>query len=37
MSDWLERHALVVLYLLLIVACVVFAPDKPLRFIYTEF
>jgi len=27
----------VLLYLLLIVLCVVFAPQRPLKFIYTEF
>jgi hypothetical protein len=27
----------VVLYVLLIVLCVLFAPEKPLKFIYTEF
>lgn len=27
----------VVLYVLLIVLCVVFAPEQPLKFIYTEF
>jgi hypothetical protein len=37
MSTWLRRNALVVFYVALIVACVVFAPEKPLRFIYTEF
>lgn len=37
MRGWLARNALVVLYVVLIVACVVFAPDVPLNFIYTEF
>lgn len=27
----------VVLYVVLIVLCVAFAPDQPLKFIYTEF
>lgn len=36
-GGWLRRNALVLLYVLLIVACVVFAPDAPLNFIYTEF
>jgi hypothetical protein len=36
-DGWLRRNALVLLYVLLIVACVVFAPDAPLNFIYTEF
>ena len=37
MRRWLAANALVVLYVVLIVACVVFAPGKPLHFIYTEF
>ena len=37
MKAFVARNALVLLYVALIVACVVFAPDKPLRFIYTEF
>jgi len=37
MKSWLSRNALVLLYVLLVVACVVFAPEKPLQFIYTEF
>ena len=37
MRDWLSENSLVLLYVLLIVACVVFAPEKPLNFIYTEF
>jgi hypothetical protein len=37
MKDWLSRNALVLLYVVLIVACVVFAPEQPLQFIYTEF
>ena len=31
-SSWM-----VIVYVLLIVLCVVFAPDRPLKFIYTEF
>jgi hypothetical protein len=34
---FLRRHGLVLLYLTLVVACVLFAPEKPQRFIYTEF
>ena len=37
MKRWLAENGLVLLYVLLIVACVVFAPDQPLQFIYTEF
>ena len=37
MKDFLRRSALVVLYVLLVAACVVYAPEKPLNFIYTEF
>jgi len=37
MRAWLARNGLVLLYVLAIAACVVFAPDKPLNFIYTEF
>ena len=37
MRSWLARNALVLLYVVLIAACVVFAPDKALNFIYTEF
>jgi hypothetical protein len=37
MTAFLRRNAMVLLYLLLIGACVVFAPEKPLNFIYTEF
>ncbi len=37
MRRWLRANALVLVYVLLIVACVVFAPEKPLNFIYTEF
>ncbi len=37
MSDFVRRNALVLLWVVLIVACVVFAPEKPLNFIYTEF
>ena len=33
----MRRNALVLLWVLLIVACVVLAPEKPLNFIYTEF
>lgn len=37
MRAWLARNGLVVLYVVLVAACAVFAPDKPLNFIYTEF
>lgn len=37
MRAWVARNALVLLYVLLVAACVVFAPDRPLNFIYTEF
>ena len=37
MRRFLARNALVVLYVLLVAACVVYAPEKPLNFIYTEF
>ena len=37
MRGWLARNALVLVYVVLVMACVVFAPDKPLNFIYTEF
>ena len=37
MKRWLAANGLVLLYVLLIVACVLFAPDRPLNFIYTEF
>ena len=37
MKRWLAENGLVLLCVLLIVACVVFAPDRPLQFIYTEF
>ena len=37
MKGWLADNGLVLLYVVLIVACVIFAPDKPLQFIYTEF
>jgi hypothetical protein len=37
MRDFLRRNALVLVYVLLIVACVVYVPEKPLNFIYTEF
>jgi len=37
MKRWFAANGLVLLYVLLIVACVVFAPDRPLNFIYTEF
>ena len=37
MTAFLRRNAVVLLYVLLIAACVVFAPEKPLNFIYTEF
>jgi hypothetical protein len=34
---FITRNWKVVLYVLLIVLCVIFAPDQPLKFIYTEF
>jgi hypothetical protein len=37
MRRLLRDNALVLLYVLLIVLCVVYAPAKPLKFIYTEF
>jgi hypothetical protein len=37
MKEFIRRNGLVLLYALLIAACVVFAPEKPLNFIYTEF
>ena len=37
MKRFLTQNGLVLLYVLLIVACVVFAPERPLTFIYTEF
>jgi hypothetical protein len=37
MKNFVGRNGLVLLYALLIAACVVFAPEKPLNFIYTEF
>lgn len=37
MKRWLADNGLVLVYVLLIAACVVFAPEKPLQFIYTEF
>jgi hypothetical protein len=37
MRAWVARNALVLVYVALIVACVVLAPEKPLNFIYTEF
>jgi hypothetical protein len=37
MKGFVRRNALVLLWVVLIVACVVFAPEKPLNFIYTEF
>jgi hypothetical protein len=37
MTAFLRRNAVVLVYVLLIAACVVFAPEKPLNFIYTEF
>lgn len=33
----LEDKWRVVLYVLLILLCVIFAPEEPLKFIYTEF
>jgi hypothetical protein len=37
MRRLLRDNALVLLYVLLIVLCVVYAPAKPIKFIYTEF
>jgi hypothetical protein len=37
MRRWLVENGLVLLWVLLVVACVVFAPERPLTFIYTEF
>ena len=37
MTRFLRQNAVVILWALLIAACVVFAPEKPLNFIYTEF
>ena len=37
MTAFLRRNAIVILWVLVIAACVVFAPEKPLNFIYTEF
>jgi hypothetical protein len=37
MSARLRQNALVLVYVALIVACVIFAPEVPLHFIYTEF
>jgi hypothetical protein len=37
MTGVLRRNALVLFWVLVIAACVVFAPEKPLNFIYTEF
>jgi hypothetical protein len=34
---FLRENGLVLLYVLLIVLCVVYAPERPLKFIYTEF
>jgi hypothetical protein len=34
---FLADNALVLLYVLLIVLAVVYAPERPLKFIYTEF
>jgi hypothetical protein len=37
MTRFVRDNALVLLYVLLIVLCVVYAPAKPMKFIYTEF
>ena len=37
MKRFLSENALVLLWVLLVVACVLYAPDRPLNFIYTEF
>ncbi len=37
MRRFVAHNWRVVLYVLLIVLCTVFAPDQPLKFIYTEF
>ena len=37
MNRFVRANVLVLFYALLILACVVFAPENPLRFIYTEF
>ena len=37
MRAFVVRNARVLLWVAVIVACVVFLPEKPLRFIYTEF
>ena len=37
MTRFIVNNWRVVLYVALIVLCTVFAPDRPLKFIYTEF
>ena len=37
MRRFLADNAFVLLYVLLIVLSVVYAPERPLKFIYTEF
>jgi hypothetical protein len=37
MRRFLRENGLVLLYVLLIVLCVVYAPERALKFIYTEF
>lgn len=37
MKRFLSENAVVLLWVLLVVACVLYAPDRPLNFIYTEF
>jgi hypothetical protein len=37
MRRFLAENALVLAWVLLVVACVLYAPDRPLNFIYTEF
>lgn len=36
-ARFLRVHWRVLLYVVLIVLCVLFAPERPLKFIYTEF
>ena len=37
LRDLVANNWRVVLYVLLILLCVIFAPEEPLKFIYTEF
>jgi len=37
MKRWLRDNALVLFYVLLVVLCVIYTPERPLKFIYTEF